>query len=167
MITGTGRIAEDGTLRFDRRYDAAVEDVWSALTDPDGLGRWLYRSRFEPKAGGAMWTEGGDEVQHGTVLVWEPPNALEYEWASQGEPPWQLRWELQPDGDGTMLVLRQIEPDPRADPSFAAGWHWHLDRLEQHLAGRDPAPVETDAHFDELMAYYVGDPDQGTGRATP
>jgi hypothetical protein len=39
-----GKLRSEGDragVRFERRYDFAPEEVWSALTDPDRLGRWL------------------------------------------------------------------------------------------------------------------------------
>ena len=42
MIEGKLRSEGDRAgVRFERRYDFAPEEVWSALTDPDRLGRWL------------------------------------------------------------------------------------------------------------------------------
>jgi uncharacterized protein YndB with AHSA1/START domain len=36
VATGEGR-----SLLLRRSYDAPIEDVWSACTEPDRIGRWL------------------------------------------------------------------------------------------------------------------------------
>jgi hypothetical protein len=48
----------------------------------------------------------------------------------EGEPHGRLRFELEPDGDGT--VLRFIARSPVPDDFLSkvqAGWHFHLDAL--------------------------------------
>ena len=63
---GQGRIAagEGRTVRLRRTYDAPIDDVWDALTDPERIGRWFLpisgdfrlggRSQFEGNAGGKI-----------------------------------------------------------------------------------------------------------------
>lgn len=157
MITNRGTIDADGVLRFERRYDATVEEVWSALTDPDQLARWFFRQTIEPRVGGATVFHWGDNRSEGTVLEYEPPKTLAYEWGGEDGQPWRVRWQLTPDGDGTMLVFQHFLPDAVRDGSLAPGWHWHLDRLDGHLGGEfpPPEPVDSDEHFEELQAYYA------------
>ena len=45
-ILGTVRSADGkGVVRMEDRLDTDIDDVWSALTDPGRLARWMARSR--------------------------------------------------------------------------------------------------------------------------
>lgn len=153
-----GRLVDtDGrrAVRFRRRYRYARAEVWSAITEPDRMARWAFACEFEPRTGGALRFDYGEAGSaEGTILQWDPPAVLEYEWGADTDMAWHVRFELTPDGDdATILTFDHLLPDA-ANPEFAAGWHWHLDRLEEHLAGAIPAEVESDAHFEELLAHY-------------
>jgi uncharacterized protein YndB with AHSA1/START domain len=138
-MTDFGDITPDGdrrTIRFERRYDASPDDVWSALTDSGRLERWLAPGTIEPRQGGAVeisFDDGGRVG--GVVLRWEPPALLEYEWHFTGEAESVVRFELSADGDGTRLVLdhRLLQADQA--PGYGAGWHAHLDALSDLLVG--------------------------------
>ena len=156
--SGDGRLIEvDGrsVVRFVRRYPVSREKLWSALTDPDRMARWAFRGELEPRDGGTLrfdYGEGGSV--DGTVLVWDEPSVLEYEWGADSEMPWHVRFELSSDDEGgTVLTFDHLLPDPSV-PEFAAGWHWHLDRLTMHLGGVEPPVVDSDEHFDELLEGY-------------
>ena len=48
----------------------------------------------------------------------------------------RLRWELEPDGDGTALTFTaDAQPPPDWELEVLAGWHIHLDHLEAVLDG--------------------------------
>jgi hypothetical protein len=70
-ILGSLRSADGkGIVRMEDRYDTDIDDLWSALTDPGRLARWLgevegdlrlggeFRARFSPADGKAPggWT---------------------------------------------------------------------------------------------------------------
>ncbi len=141
-------------VRFMRLYSAPRHDVWSAITEPERVARWAFRVEFEGQAGGSLRFDYGEHgTAEGTVITWDEPEVLEYEWG-EGAEMWRVRFELSDNVDGgTMLTFDHYLPDPNR-PEFAAGWHWHLDRLTVMLAGGMPSPVDTDAHFDELLATY-------------
>ncbi len=50
-----------------------------------------------------------------------------------------IRWELIPDGEGTMLKLEHRKMNYRTTVGFAPGTHTFMDRLEAHLGNR-PLP---------------------------
>lgn len=157
-LSDDGRLVDLGgrsAVRFVRRYPVSREELWSALTEPDRMARWAFRGDLEPRNGGTLRFEYGEAGgADGTVLVWDQPSVLEYEWDTEGEMPWRIRFELTSDGDeATLLTFDHFLPDPSV-PEFAAGWHWHLDRLATLVAGGTPAEVESDAHFDALLEQY-------------
>lgn len=97
--------------------------------------------------------DGAAGTATGVVTAWEEPVALAHEWG-EGTMPWRVRMTLASAGDGTRLTFDHIAPDPH-HPDYAAGWHWHLDRLAQVIAGDGPARVDSDAHFEELQRLYA------------
>lgn len=157
MVEGKLRSEGDRAgVRFERRYDFAPEEVWSALTDPVRLGRWLTNVvELELRAGGRfllVWNEDdGDQRTDGRIRALEPGRVLELDWSYPGEPDSVARFELRPDGDGTILVLDHRGLAPAAIAGYGAGWHSHLDSLDAHLAGRE---TDWSARFEELGPAY-------------
>jgi uncharacterized protein YndB with AHSA1/START domain len=139
-MTDLGSMRVEGErrgLRFERHYDTSPDDLWSALTEPERLARWLAPCDIEPREGGAVsirFEEGGAVT--GRVLVWDPPRVLEYEWNFTGEAESVLRLELTASGDGTVLVLDHRLLGADQAPGYGAGWHAHLDALDDLLHGR-------------------------------
>ncbi len=158
--TDNGRLVEFGgrrAIRFTRHYSVSPTELWAAITEPDRMARWAFRAEFEPRSGGTLrFHFDEDGLSEGTVLEWDEPSVLEYEWATDTEAPWRVRFELTSDGgNGTLLTFDHLLPDDRKlRAGFAAGWHWHLDRLATHLAGSEPADVASDEHFDDLLQSY-------------
>lgn len=63
-----------------------------------------------------------------------------------------MRWELRPDGDATALTFTSTLSLPgEYREKVLAGWHAHLDFLEDALAGR---PIEgwDDSPIDRYVA---------------
>ena len=81
---GEGRIAagEARTIRLQRDYDAPIEDVWDALTNPERIGRWFLPISGDYRLGGRYQFEGN---AGGEILACERPNRLKVTWL-YGEP---------------------------------------------------------------------------------
>jgi len=108
--------------------------VWQALTDPAQLREWapFDADRSLAAVGPATLTTVGTPtpvVSDTEVTRAEAPKLLEYQWGGN-----DLRWQLEPMGDGTRLTLWH-----NIDRGFiswgAAGWHICLDVLDQLLTG--------------------------------
>ena len=158
-MSDLGRLRHEDDLRgvrFERRYDVPPSEVWAALTEPERLARWFAQAELELRvgAGYTLRFDPDDESQeaHGEVLALEPGRVLELSWQHPGHPDSVVRFELEPDGDGTLLVLDHRELPAKSAPLLAAGWHAHLDSLDAHL-GEGP---ETDwwGRFQELAPLY-------------
>lgn len=150
-----GRIEPDGsrrTIRFERRYDASPAEVWAALTEPDRLARWLAPATIDRQVGGRMRVDFGDDVVTGAVLRLQPEELLELEWRFPGEEESVVRFELAPDGDGTLLMLEHRALGAEQATGYGAGWHAHLDRLGDLLGGGDVRSWEE--RFAELLPRY-------------
>ena len=156
MIENQGTLTRQddrATVRFERWLDAVIEDVWAALTTPDGLEAWLAPTKVDLRPGGAMDIDfGEDGLAGGIILELEPPNLLEYEWGFPGEPDSILRFELTSRDDGTMLVLEHRLLPTNQSVGYSAGWHAHLDHLDAVVTGREPG--SWDERFNELLPIY-------------
>jgi len=138
---GTLTTREDGTrvLHYERRLSHPIEKVWAALTDPDQIEGWLARADLELSQGGRVrleWlntdAEGNQAIAEGTISRLEPPRTIEFDTDIHG----RVLWELEPEGDGTLLTLTVTAtlPDEYVT-EVLAGWHVHIDFLEDFLDG--------------------------------
>ena len=108
-----GALAGDGehrSVRFERRFEADAQELWSALVEPDRLRGWLAEARVDARDGGTVelrfgeWS--GEAELRGAIRVFDPPRVLEYDWVFAGEAPSVVRFELHPaDDGGTELVV--------------------------------------------------------------
>jgi uncharacterized protein YndB with AHSA1/START domain len=160
-----GTLRNDGercAVRFRRLYDFTAEELWAALTDPGQLGRWLaHAPRFDREAGGQVelvfgdWS--GDQRASGRILTWDEPHVLEYEWRFPGEDDSIVRFELQPQEFGTLLVLDHRQLGRVAGAGYSAGWHAHLDALGRLYDFSDEAWTK---RFEELLPEYRAQADE-------
>ena len=116
-------------VRFERLYDFTPAELWSAITDPARLTRWLAQAQVDPGEGGRVQLAFDEGHTEGRILTWDEPHVLEYEWRFTGEDESVLRFELQPQEYGTLLVLDHRRLGRGAGTGYAAGWHAHLDAL--------------------------------------
>ncbi|MCD2189643.1 SRPBCC domain-containing protein [Actinomycetospora soli] len=136
--------AEDLVVR--RTYPDPVEDIWSALTESDRLGRWFGTWTGDPATGTVRLTVTGEVDAGGAVddpvdvviEVCEPPHRLVVDLPS-GSDSWHLDVTLSAHGDGTELVLTQRLDGTVAREDLAAGWTWYLARLAAAQSG-EPMP---------------------------
>ena len=138
---GTLETRDDGTyvLRYERRLRHPVEKVWEALTDPRQIEAWWARAaELDLAEGGRARFEwlNGPAVAEGRITRLEPPTTIEFATDIHG----RLLWELRPDEDGTRLTLTVTHAIPDEYlTEVLAGWHVHLDFLEDAL---DSRPVD-------------------------
>jgi uncharacterized protein YndB with AHSA1/START domain len=134
------RRGDQRVIRFERRLDHPVERVWRALTEPGEIAAWLaVADPLELEEGGRVvltWQntdpDGNTAVARGTVSALDPPRLIEFDTDIHG----RLRWELEPDGDGTALTFTaEVELPEEYELEVLAGWHIHLDHLEEVLDG--------------------------------
>ena len=118
-----------------RRYDASLDEVWGALTEPESIARWLARPRaFDLSAGGAYELELPDaSVIAGEVREVEPGRVLELDWRYASEDTSVVRFELSEDGDGTLLVLDHRQINEVIGMAYATRWHGLLARFDREL----------------------------------
>ena len=145
MSERSGRITVDGdraVLHFERRLPFPVDVVWAAITDPGQRRHWFGETTIDPREGGLidMVADGPPlpperKRMTGRILVWDPPHVFEHEWTQPIVENRVVRYELIPDGDGTVLRFSHRGLGVRSAGGFRGGTHAFLDRLEAHLAG--------------------------------
>lgn len=67
-----------GVVHIERRDDTAIDDVWSAIVDPEQLARWYDRVEGDLRAGGRFRTrlDPADIDATGRAAACEPPRRL-------------------------------------------------------------------------------------------
>jgi uncharacterized protein YndB with AHSA1/START domain len=141
IADGLVETRDDGTsvIRFERHLAHPIERVWAALTEPDQMIAWWGRGDVDLVEGGRFtvaWQntddEGNSAVMEATITHLDPPRLLQTSGGDHGE----LRWELRPEGEGTLLSLTStLELPEQMRTMHPAGWHWHLDALATVLDG--------------------------------
>jgi len=126
--------ADNWTLILVRDLRHPPAKVWQALTDPAQLHEWapFDADRSLAAVGPVTLTAVGTPkpmISETRVTRAEAPKLLEYRWG-EGD----MRWQLEPLGDGTRLTLWH-NIDRRYISWGAAGWHICLDVLDRLLAG--------------------------------
>ena len=154
---GTMETTDDGryVLRYERRLRHPIEKVWAALTEPARMEEWWARAAvLELTEGGRARIEwlNSDAVAEGRITRLEPPHTIEFDTDIHGS----LLWELRPHDDGTHLTLTVVNDIPEEyRTSVMAGWHVHIDFLEDALDGK---PVDwpnwPEDRWAELNEYY-------------
>ena len=143
-------------IRFDRILRHPVEKVWDALTTPEGMRRWWQAEiDIEPHVDGClkMYFPKFDHRMVGVITTFEPPHRFGFTWneSAAGEDSYVL-FELSPDAAGTHLRLIHDMQAGVEVVGFMAGWHWHLDGLDD--AARGVATEWNQPRFDVLKMVY-------------
>jgi uncharacterized protein YndB with AHSA1/START domain len=127
--------------RFGTTLENHVDEVWDSLTAPARIVDWLAPGQIDPRLGGAVKLNFVDSgiVIDSTVSDIAPMRVLEYSWSGPGEPERPIRFELEPVGAGTGLVMTLSVPAEEDVGRTAAGWAAHLEMLAAALAG---APIK-------------------------
>src|SRR5689334_24445129 len=107
-ILGTLRSADGkGVVRMQDRFDTDIDDLWSALTEPRRLARWIAEVEGDDLRPGGQVRARFTSEWEGTVRVeaCEPPRRLLLVTKADGRPD-ELTIEatLTPEGARTVLV---------------------------------------------------------------
>jgi uncharacterized protein YndB with AHSA1/START domain len=146
----------DTSLRLERTYEASVEEVFDAWTNPEVLRRWWranpawvtpiaevdlrvggrYRISMEDPQSGEKHTVGGEysEVSHAHRLVYS------WEWEQGGGQHRHVSTvtvDFQAEGERTKIVLEHVGLEsPASRDQHAQGWTAVLEMLQGHVAER-------------------------------
>ena len=150
-----GRLIDGTVLEFERLLPGPIERVWEYFVNPDLRQKWFCAGKTDDHAGGTLTLsfdhtrissapppkkyaddQGGDFDCE--ILVYEPPHRLDFSWPSeQGNPPTEVSVQLSERDGQVHLLLRHTRLESAEFINGAsAGWHAHLDLLEDNLYGR-------------------------------
>lgn len=158
---GTRTVAggEARTILLRRTYNAAIEDVWDACTNPERISRWFLPVRGELKLGGHYQLEGN---AGGEILRCEPPRLLRVSWLF-GDNPGFSEVEVRLSAEGEERTLFELEHIAVVPPEMwdrygpgatGVGWDMALLGLGLHLSGGSidsPAEWEQSDEARDLM----------------
>lgn len=140
-----GRVLAAGEARVvtvSQRYEASIEDVWDACTNPERIPRWFMPVTGELRLHGRYQLDGN---AGGTIERCDPPNSFAATWEYGDEISWiELRLSSRQDG-GTTFELDHIahvddERWAQFGPGAAGvGWDMALMGLAGHLSPGGPA----------------------------
>lgn len=147
-------------LVWRRHFEAAVWDVWAAITEPTRLERWIGTWTGDPTTGQVyfqMTAEGVDAPSEPhAILACEPPTRL----VVQTDMPEELggAWRLDltlTEADGvTTLTFAQPMTDPELAASVGPGWEYYLDRLVAAETGADVTSIVWDDYYPAQSEAY-------------
>jgi uncharacterized protein YndB with AHSA1/START domain len=137
LPSGMGR-----AVRLRRVFDAPIEDVWDALTNPERIGRWFLPISGDYRLGGRYQFEGN---AGGEIVDCERPNRLKVTWvygeAGDADPS-EVELRLSGvDGGGTRLELEHTAAVPDemwaeyGPGAVGVGWEGGFLGLSLHLRG--------------------------------
>ncbi|MGE5288129.1 MAG: SRPBCC family protein [Micromonosporaceae bacterium] len=146
------RVLEAGearTVTISQTYDATIEDMWDACTNPARISRWFLPVSGDLRVGGRYQLQGN---AGGTVERCDPPKSFAATWEYGEEISWiEVRLEPGPEG-GTRLEIEHIAhvDDERwaefGPGAVGVGWDMGLMGLAIHLSsGKAVDPKETAA----------------------
>jgi uncharacterized protein YndB with AHSA1/START domain len=139
---GTGQLpaGDARVVRLRRDYDAPIDDVWDALTNPERIARWFLPVTGDFRAGGRYQLEGN---AGGEIVSCERPHRLQVTWV-YGDPTdpaaaSDVEVRLLTAGEGTTLELEHtaIVPDEMwtefGPGAVGVGWDMAMLGLALHL----------------------------------
>ena len=162
---GDGRVpaGQGKSVRLSREYEAPIDDVWDALTNPERIGRWFLPISGDYRLGGRYQLEGN---AGGEIVACERPNRLKVTWvygevtsdADISEVEVRLS-ALTPDTTRFELEHTAIVPEDRwaeyGPGAVGVGWDGAMLGLTLHLRGEaidDPEAWQMSA---EARDFYL------------
>ncbi|MFF1816816.1 SRPBCC domain-containing protein [Kribbella sp. NPDC058245] len=164
MGKGSVPAGEAYTIEVRRRYQAQIDDVWDALTNPDRVRRWLRPVSGDLRLGGKFELDGGE---HGEILGCEPPRLLKVSWlygadARPGISEVEVRLVPGSTGDTEFELIHSAFVDEPLFPTYGpgaggVGWDLALLALARLLADGDSGNDEEPREFIRRSAAAWGE----------
>ena len=166
IIGSVGSADGRGVVRMQDRFDTGIDDLWSALTEPPRLARWIGQVEGDLRLGGefrAHWFASGWDGA-GRVEACEPPRRLVVVTRDDdADYDNTIEVTLSADGDGTVLVAEERGMPLDLVAAYGAGVQIHVEHLADHIAGREVVAdmASSDARWKALMPAYQAMPVTG------
>lgn len=145
-IIGTLRRMDDatGSVRMEDVYDTDLDDLWSAISDPRRLARWVAEVEGDLRVGGqfhARFTSSWDGP--GRVDVCRAPRRLTVTMSPGTPDETVIDATLAPEQDKTRLVVEERGLPLDVLAAHGAGWQAHVEDLAAHIDGRQAGDWHT------------------------
>jgi uncharacterized protein YndB with AHSA1/START domain len=153
-----GRLRTDGgtgVVTVQDRFDTDVEDLWSAITDPARIARWLGEVEGDLRLGGefrAHFSLASGWEGTGRVEACEPPRRLLVTTVDHKGQEMLIEATLTADGDGAIFTWEERGMPPRLLAPYGAGIQAQVEDLGAYLAGREGGDFGT--RWSELHPAY-------------
>ena len=116
-------------------YPVTADRLWSALTDPQKIEKWLMKNSFQPGLGSRFQLDAGQwGMIEAEITIWEPQQRLCYTWKN-GALDTTLSLSLEAEAEGTRLRLEHSGFD-LAHPQQAYAYQTMGGGWKQILEGR-------------------------------
>jgi len=152
------RVLESGTahtVTVSQSYNATVDDLWDACTNPERIPRWFLPISGDLRLGGRFQFEGN---AGGIIERCDPPNSFAATWEFGGGVTWiEVRLTAEPNGRArfTLEHTGHVEDAHWAEfgpGAVGVGWDMGLLGLAKHLDAPDAAVIPA-----EVMAWLTSD----------
>ncbi len=158
ILGALGTADGKGVVRMEDRYNTKIDGLWSAITDPERLARWLGEIEGDLRVGGTYHARYFASGWEGDVRidVCEPPRRLRLVNIDDKQGEHLTEVTLTADGDQTILVweARGMPADMVSD--YGAGNQVHAEDLAAYLAGGERC--DAGVRWGELKPDYVALP---------
>ncbi len=160
-ILGTlGSTGGTGVVRVEDRFDTDIEDLWSAVTDPARLERWLGKVEGDLRVGGEFhaWFYASGWEGRGRVEACERPNRLlvltkDIDEPDEQPPSHAIEVTLSQAGDQTIFAWEERGMPIEHLAAYRGGIQIHVEDLADYIAGRARRD-DAAARWKEIQAGY-------------
>jgi uncharacterized protein YndB with AHSA1/START domain len=153
-ILGTLRVENSvGVVRIEDGFDAPIDEVWSALTDPARLAQWYGEVDGDLRLGGEFHSRVFASGWEGTgrITECEPPRRFATVSREEGRDESVHVVTLTADGDQTVIVYENLTVPPDLLWAYGVGEQIHVEDLGAHLAGLER---NGESRWEELEPAY-------------
>ncbi|GAA2754010.1 SRPBCC family protein [Amnibacterium kyonggiense] len=134
-------VEQDGDrvlVRVDDVFATSVDDLWSAITEPARLARWVAEVSGDLREGGALrlrFTSGWEGT--GRVLVCDAPRRLVVANREDDGEETVVEARIEAVDGGARLTVEERGLPADGGAPYAAGWSVHLEDLALVLDGHE------------------------------
>ncbi|WP_213813739.1 SRPBCC domain-containing protein [Glaciihabitans sp. dw_435] len=143
-IIGSLRALDDasldkGVVQMRDRFTTSIDDLWSAMTEPDRVARWIGEVDGDLSVGGTFTARLTSHWEGpARVDVCDAPHRLVITMRPGQDDETVFEARLSESDGGTDLVIEESGLPLSEIFAHGAGWQAHVEDLQTHIAGREP-----------------------------
>jgi len=146
-----------GIARIEDRFGTGIDDVWSALTEPQRLVRWYGEVAGDLRVGGEFHVRHADGERTGHVDACVPPRHFRIRLRDADARPGQpeeivMGFDLTIEGGQTILVVEVSGLPVPLLAAYGTGVQIHVEHLADHISVRESD--DTEARWEKLLPSY-------------